>query len=121
MSSQVEQRRLRREAKLPLDKLVTSLIKLLVPHLNGEEHCANIAQAYDAQKSVQRGKADAEAKFEQAKADAQKKYEEGKKEASNLASKTAAETNKAIDQFDKSVSEGAAKAKSGISSWFGGK
>lgn len=28
--------------------------------------------------------------------------------------------NKAIDQFDKKVTEGAAQAKSGISSWFGG-
>ena len=28
---------------------------------------------------------------------------------------------KGVDKFDKTVEEGAAKAKSGISSWFGGK
>lgn len=82
---------------------------------------ANRPQAYDAKARAQKGAHEAEAKFDQAKADAQKKYEEGKREASNLASKTATEANKAIDQFDKSVTEGAAKAKSGISSWFGGK
>lgn len=82
---------------------------------------ANIHQAYDAKKKAQQGKAEAEAKYGQVKADAQKKFEEGKKEASDLANRTAAETNKAIDKFDQSVSEGAAKAKSGISSWFGGK
>lgn len=35
--------------------------------------------------------------------------------------KTGKELNNAIDKFDKTVEDGAAKAKSGISSWFGGK
>lgn len=82
---------------------------------------ANIFQAYDANRKVQQGKSEAEAKYESAKAEAQRKFEEGKREASNLADRTAAEGKKAIDKFDKEVSEGAAKAKSGISSWFGGK
>lgn len=34
---------------------------------------------------------------------------------------TGAEAMKKIDQADKKIEEGAAKAKSGISSWFGGK
>lgn len=54
-------------------------------------------------------------------ADAQKKLEEAKREANALSQKAGTEVNKAIDQFDKSVTEGASKAKSGISSWFGGK
>ncbi|KAK5164912.1 uncharacterized protein LTR77_009576 [Saxophila tyrrhenica] len=36
------------------------------------------------------------------------------------AKKTGNELNKAVDKFDKGVTEGADKAKSGISSWFGG-
>lgn len=82
---------------------------------------ANVSQAYDANRKIQQGKSEAEAKYESAKAEAQKKFEEGKREASHLADRTAAESRKAIDKFDKEVSEGAAKAKSGISSWFGGK
>lgn len=54
-------------------------------------------------------------------ADAKKKYEEGKQEASNLALKAGTEINKGIDKFDQKVTDGAAKAKSGIFSWFGGK
>lgn len=85
------------------------------------EFNTNVSQAGDAKNRLQQGKADAEARYEQTKAEAQRKFEEGKREASNLADRTAAETNKAIDKFDQSVTEGAAKAKSGISSWFGGK
>lgn len=81
----------------------------------------NISQAADAQRKFQQGKADAEAKFQQGKVEAQKKYEEGKKEVHNLAQNAAAETNKAIDKFDQTVTEQAAKAKSGLTSWFGGK
>ena len=35
--------------------------------------------------------------------------------------KTGKELNTAIDKFDKTVEEKAAQAKSGLSSWFGGK
>lgn len=51
----------------------------------------------------------------------QKKYEQLKAEAQRELAKASAETNKAIDKFDAKVTEEAAKAKSGISSWFGGK
>ncbi|KAJ9654327.1 hypothetical protein H2198_006625 [Neophaeococcomyces mojaviensis] len=53
--------------------------------------------------------------------EAQRKLEEAKKEASEFSQKAANEANKAIDKFDKSVTDGASKAKSGFSSWFGGK
>ncbi|KAM3425123.1 hypothetical protein BST61_g7086 [Cercospora zeina] len=46
---------------------------------------------------------------------------EAKKDAELYAKDAQANANKAIDQFDQKVSEGASKAKSGISSWFGGK
>ncbi|GIZ42200.1 hypothetical protein CBER1_02568 [Cercospora berteroae] len=62
-------------------------------------------------------------KQEASKVDA--KLEEYRKDAQstlNSAAKDAqANANKAIDQFDQKVTEGASKAKSGISSWFGGK
>jgi hypothetical protein len=38
-----------------------------------------------------------------------------------VSSKTGSQINTAIDKFDKTVEDKAAKAKSGISSWFGGK
>lgn len=45
--------------------------------------------------------------------DAEKRLEETKQ-------KTGADLNKAVDKFDRTVEDGAAKAKGGISSWFGG-
>ncbi|KAK5092522.1 hypothetical protein LTR70_001898 [Exophiala xenobiotica] len=64
---------------------------------------------------------DAQKRFEQSKRDAQKALEEGRKEAHDVAAKASAEAKREIDAFDKNVMEGAQKAKSGISSWFGGK
>jgi len=61
------------------------------------------------------------AKIDQTSYEAQRKLEEAKKEASEFSQKAANEANKAIDKFDKSVTDGASKAKSGFSSWFGGK
>ncbi|KAK5942614.1 hypothetical protein PMZ80_005179 [Knufia obscura] len=64
---------------------------------------------------------DAGKKFDQTKAEAERKLEEGRREARDVAAKTSAEFNKNVDKFDKEVTEGASKAKSGLSSWFGGK
>ena len=51
--------------------------------------------------------------MEKSTKDAEAKLEQSRKEAgSNL--------NQAVDKFDQSVTEGASKAKSGISGWFGG-
>ena len=41
--------------------------------------------------------------------------------ARELSQKAGKDLNGAIDKFDKTVEDKAAKAKSGISSWFGGK
>ncbi|KAH7136113.1 hypothetical protein B0J11DRAFT_576660 [Dendryphion nanum] len=54
----------------------------------------------------------AEQKFEAYRKDAAQKLEESRKEAGkNL--------NQAVDQFDKTVTEGASKSKSWFGSWFG--
>ncbi|ETI29585.1 hypothetical protein G647_02038 [Cladophialophora carrionii CBS 160.54] len=60
-------------------------------------------------------------KFDQASADAKTKLSDAEARAKELSQKTGKEINSAIDKFDKTVEEKAAKAKSGISSWFGGK
>ncbi|KXS94549.1 hypothetical protein AC578_7494 [Pseudocercospora eumusae] len=83
-------------------------------------------------------KKDAEAYGQEAQSKVNQLYKDAKNEASkvddkleayrkdaaaqlNSAAKDASTSaNKAIDKFDKSVTEGAEKAKSGISSWFGG-
>ncbi|KAF2768560.1 hypothetical protein EJ03DRAFT_375244 [Teratosphaeria nubilosa] len=54
-----------------------------------------------------------DAKLDTYRKDAEKSIEQSAHEAKIQA-------NAAIDKFDKSVTEGASKAKSGISSWFGG-
>jgi len=64
---------------------------------------------------------DAEKKFEANKKEAEKKLHEGRKEAQDAAAKTSSKVNQEIDKFDKTVTEKASQAKSGISSWFGGK
>jgi len=43
---------------------------------------------------------------------------EAKEEASEITHKAAVEANHAVDKFDKTVEQAAAKAKSGLSSWF---
>jgi len=59
--------------------------------------------------------------FDRASADAKAKLAEAETKAKDLSSKTGSQINSAIDKFDKTVEDKAAKAKSGISSWFGGK
>lgn len=54
-----------------------------------------------------------DAKLETYRKEAESKIDSARKEAGT-------ELNKAVDSFDKNVTEGASKAKSGISSWFGG-
>ena len=59
---------------------------------------------------MSKAEADAKAKWDQASADAEK-----------YSKQTGQSLQKKIDEADRKVEEGAAKAKSGISSWFGGK
>lgn len=54
-------------------------------------------------------------------ADVDRKAGEAKSNAEAYAKEAKAEALKAVDKFDHKVEEGAAKAKGGISSWFGGK
>ncbi|KIX06796.1 uncharacterized protein Z518_04772 [Rhinocladiella mackenziei CBS 650.93] len=58
-------------------------------------------------------------KFDQASADAKSKLADAESKAKDLSAKTGNQINSAIDKFDKTVEDKAAKAKSGISSWFG--
>jgi len=53
-------------------------------------------------------------------ADADKEANKLKSNAESYAKDAKSETLKAIDKFDQKVEDGAAKAKSGISGWFGG-
>lgn len=52
--------------------------------------------------------------------DADKQASRLKSNTEAYAKDTKAEALKAVDKFDQKVEEGAAKAKSGISGWFGG-
>merc|ERR1712227_164762 len=72
----------------------------------GEEADRLAAQARDGTHRVDQ-------KLEEYRARAEKGIDQGLKT-------TGTELNKAVDAFDKNVEKGAEKAKSGISSWFGG-
>jgi len=54
-------------------------------------------------------------------ADAKAKISDAKASAADLREKSGKELNQAIDKFDKTVEKKSSEAKSGISSWFGGK
>ncbi|KAK3402793.1 hypothetical protein B0T20DRAFT_7764 [Sordaria brevicollis] len=58
-------------------------------------------------------------KIDQAVSQADKTYSSTKSQAEALAKDTKAEALKKIDQFDRTVEQKAAEAKSGVSSWFG--
>ncbi|EGP90997.1 unnamed protein product [Zymoseptoria tritici ST99CH_1A5] len=60
-----------------------------------------------------------DAKAEASKVDA--KLEQYRQDAAAQLKQTGKEANKAIDKFDNEVEKGASQAKSGLSSWFGGK
>lgn len=51
----------------------------------------------------------------------QAELQKGKQEAAAYAKDAKAATIQEIDKFDKTVEEKASQAKSGLSSWFGGK
>ncbi|UNI20813.1 hypothetical protein JDV02_006866 [Purpureocillium takamizusanense] len=59
-------------------------------------------------------------KIDKAWAEADKQASKLKSETEAYAKDAKAEALKAVDKFDHKVEEGAAKAKGGISSWFGG-
>jgi len=54
-------------------------------------------------------------------ADAKSKLAEAEAKAKEYKDSTGKELHSAVDQFDKTVEEKVTKAKTGISSWFGGK
>ncbi|KAG5923681.1 hypothetical protein E4U60_005967 [Claviceps pazoutovae] len=60
------------------------------------------------------------AKIDKVWAEADKKAGTLKSETEAYVKDTKSEAIKAVDKFDKTVEDGASKAKSGISSWFGG-
>jgi ElaB/YqjD/DUF883 family membrane-anchored ribosome-binding protein len=64
--------------------------------------------------------ADAGAKLDKALSEADKQAGRAKSNAEAYAKDARAEAIKAVNKFDDKVEEGASKAKSGISSWFGG-
>ncbi|RDA93563.1 hypothetical protein CP533_6148 [Ophiocordyceps camponoti-saundersi (nom. inval.)] len=72
-------------------------------------------------KELRRYGSEAGAKIDEALAEADKQASKIKSNAEAYARDIRAEANKAVDKFDTKVEEGAAKAKSGVSSWFGGK
>ncbi|OAP58799.1 hypothetical protein AYL99_06096 [Fonsecaea erecta] len=74
----------------------------------------------EAEKKGEAIAAQAGQKFDQASADAKAKLSEAEAKAKEASQKAGSQINSAIDTFDKTVEEKAAKAKSGISSWFGG-
>ena len=51
-------------------------------------------------------------------ADAKSGLKDAEKKAEEYKQRTGKELNQAIDKFDKTVEDGAAKAKSGVSGWF---
>lgn len=53
-------------------------------------------------------------------ADADRKAGKVKSQTESYVKDAKAEAIKVVDKFDKTVEDGAAKAKSGISGWFGG-
>ncbi|KAF4922126.1 hypothetical protein CGCVW01_v005504 [Colletotrichum viniferum] len=75
----------------------------------------------EAQKGFGDAGARAGARIDSAASEADKQFSSAKSTAEAYAKDAKAEALKKIDQFDKKVEDGAAKAKSGVSSWFGGK
>ncbi|OLN85906.1 hypothetical protein CCHL11_05366 [Colletotrichum chlorophyti] len=75
----------------------------------------------DAERGFGDKGAQAGAKIDSAVAEADRQFSVTKSNVEAYAKDAKAEALKKVDQFDKKVEDGAAKAKSGISSWFGGK
>ncbi|KAK1255296.1 hypothetical protein MKX08_009291 [Trichoderma sp. CBMAI-0020] len=74
----------------------------------------------NAEKEFKKYGEEAGAKLDKAWADADREAGKLKSNAESYAKDAKSETLKAIDKFDRKVEDGAAKAKSGVSGWFGG-
>ncbi|KAK2603691.1 hypothetical protein QQS21_004165 [Conoideocrella luteorostrata] len=74
----------------------------------------------NAEKDLKSYGAEAGAKIDKAWAEADRKAGSVKSQTEAYVKDAKSEAIKAVDKFDKSVENGAAKAKSGISGWFGG-
>lgn len=70
-------------------------------------------QGKEVQKNAEAGISELGSKLDQYRKDAASQLDKTSKDVSVSA-------NQAIDKFDQKVNDGAAKAKSGVSSWFGG-
>lgn len=75
----------------------------------------------DAEKEGKKYGQEAGARIDSAVAAADKEFSKAKSEAEAYAKSAKADALKKIDEIDRKVEEGSAKAKSTISSWFGGK
>ncbi|KJZ76278.1 hypothetical protein HIM_04360 [Hirsutella minnesotensis 3608] len=75
----------------------------------------------NAEKDLKTYGAEAGSRVDKALAEADKQASKLKSNTEAYAKDAKAEALKAVDKFDQKVEDGAAKAKSGISSWFGGK
>ncbi|KAK9415590.1 putative Calcofluor white hypersensitive protein [Seiridium unicorne] len=73
----------------------------------------------EAEKRTEQYGAEAGAKFDSAVSKSQAEIAKAKAEAEAYAKDVKASTLKKVDEFDRKVETEAAKAKSGISSWFG--
>ncbi|OAA62960.1 hypothetical protein ISF_04836 [Cordyceps fumosorosea ARSEF 2679] len=75
----------------------------------------------DAAGKLQSAGSEAGAKLDKAWQQADRQVGQTRDNAESYAKEAKAEALKAVDKFDKTVEDGAAKAKSGLSGWFGGK
>ncbi|KAK5992356.1 hypothetical protein PT974_05760 [Cladobotryum mycophilum] len=88
--------------------------------LNKAAGRAQTGSSPDAERELKGYGKEAGAKIDKTWAEADKQAGKLKKDAEAYAKDAKAEALKAVDKFDQKVEEGAAKAKGGISSWFGG-
>lgn len=75
----------------------------------------------DASKKAEQARADAEKKASEVKSSLSQWGSDAEKRAEQARQETGVKLQGAVDKFDKTVEDAAAKTKSGISSWFGGK
>ncbi|KAJ2971711.1 hypothetical protein NQ176_g7557 [Zarea fungicola] len=87
---------------------------------NIKSHLPGAGSSPDASKKLEQAGSDAGAKLDKAWQQADKKAQAARDNAQAYVKDAKAEAIKAVDKFDKTVEDGAAKAKSGISGWFGG-
>ncbi|ETN42397.1 uncharacterized protein HMPREF1541_01551 [Cyphellophora europaea CBS 101466] len=75
----------------------------------------------EAEKKAETLSQQASSQLDKASKDTKSALSDAEARAKEYKEKTGKELNTAIDKFDKTVEDKAAQAKSGISSWFGGK